>query len=149
MAGVGFSANVSAIAITSTAKTVLQLVAASNHGVTLDEIAVTFKGGIPTTDGILVELITQTTAGTMSSLTLVKEPPTAAETLQTTAQHTATVEPTTTTVREQFYVQPQDGFYWAALKPEFAIKIDGGTRWAIRLTAPSALTCAVTVRGKE
>ena len=80
------------IALTAaTAKTIMQLVAASNHRVKLLEWGVYFDGTSTTAEPVQVRLLRQTTAGTMSSLTPTKNDDSLAETLQTTAQHTATL----------------------------------------------------------
>jgi hypothetical protein len=73
----------------------------------------------------------------MSSLTPVRRSA-GSETLQATAQHTATVEPTAGDILEPHEVHPQTGFKeWV---PDLAkTEIFGGTRLAIRATAPSAV----------
>lgn len=149
MAGTGFKAQVSNVATGTSAKTIVQIVAASNHGILIEEIRISFEGNTSTAVPPLVELVTQTDAGTMTSLTLVKDPPDSDETLQTTAQHTATVEPTTTDIREAQYVRA-DGGVWAWRWPlHRRLKVPGGTRLGVRVTAAATVDCSVTVVGEE
>ena len=150
MAGVGFSAVSAEIATGSgSAKTLLQLVAAANHAVIIELIEISFDGTSSTGEPIKVDFLRQTTAGTMSALTLVKYPADEyAETLQTTAQHTATVEPTAGDVLRSFEVHPQLGketvFSFAR-----EIKIGGGDRLGIRVTAGASINAIVSALGWE
>lgn len=134
MAGVPFKAVTGEIATGTAAKTLLQLTAAANHAVLVREFSISFKGVSNTAAPIKVDVLRQTTAGTMTALPLVKDPPDANETLQTTAQHTATAEPTAGDVLMSELVHPQTGFSWQAAYGE-AIKIGGGERLGIRVTA--------------
>lgn len=127
----------------ATAKTVIQIIAPSNHRVKILGWGVFFDGTSPTEEPVEVELARQSTAGTMSSLTPVKLDDSLAETLQTTAQHTATVEPTTGDVIDIAEVHPQQGYeirYPLGQEPI----VGGGDRVGIVCTAPSA----VNVRAK-
>jgi hypothetical protein len=131
------------IALTAaTAKTIMQLVAASNHRVKLLEWGVYFDGTSTTAEPVQVRLLRQTTAGTMSSLTPTKNDDSLAETLQTTAQHTATAEPTAGDVLAVLEVHPQMG-YEKIFPLGSEVIIGGGDRLGIECTAPAA----VNVRG--
>lgn len=125
------------IALTAaTARTVLQLIAASNHPVRILGVGVFFDGTSVTAEPAIVDLLRQTTAGTMSSLTLVKRDPGRSETLQTTGQHTATAEPTAGDIIDSWQVHPQQGyevFYPLGQEPI----IGGSGRVGIRVTAPA------------
>ena len=133
MSAVRFVANTGEIATGTSAKTLLQLIAASNHRIIIKELSVSFKGTSNTAAPILVRLCVQTDAGTMSSLTLVKQGDWG-ETLEASAQHTATVEPTTTSVFLAEEVHPQTGFTWQA--PHAGeIHVPGGTRVGVVVTA--------------
>lgn len=129
----------------ATAKTVLQLVAAANHRVQVLEWSVAFDGTSTTAEPVLVELLRQTTAGTMSALTPVKMDDSLSETLQTTAQHTATAEPTAGDVLRRIEVHPQQGFV-----QEFGlgneIIVGGGDRVGIRCTAPAVVNVVAGIR---
>mgnify|MGYP006908266904 CR=1 FL=1 len=148
MAGVRFKAVTDEIATGTALKTLLQVVAASNHGVLIDEVSISFKGTSNTAAPIQVEVVRQTTAGTMSSLTPVKDPDDTDETLQVTAQHTATVEPTEGDVLMRELVHPQTGYTWQAPFGK-AIKIGGGDRLGIAVTAGADVNAIARVAGEE
>jgi hypothetical protein len=147
MSGVRWNAVTAAIATGTSAKTLVQIVAASNHRVHVEEIGISFNGVSNTAEPIKVDILRQTTAGTMSALTLVKGED-STETLEVTAQHTATAEPTAGDVLETFYVHPQGGRDWQApfAKP---FSITGGTRLGVRVTAAASVSALVTVKGSE
>lgn len=131
------------IALTAaTAKTVLQLVAASNHRIKILSFGVFFDGVNVIGEPVQVRILRQTDAGTMSSAT-PRKIGVYSETLQTTAQKTATVEPSAGDVLDVFEVHPQNGYekYWP-LGQE--IIVPGGGRVGIECTAPEA----VNVRAK-
>lgn len=139
MAGVRGTATTGAVALAAaTAKTVNQLVAAANHRVGVKGFSVAFDGASPTAVPVKVELVRQSTAGTSSALTPVKKNEADDETLQTTARHTATVEPTTSDVVETIYVHPQGNFkQYYPLGEE--VWVMGGNRLGIRVTAPATV----------
>lgn len=144
MSGVRGVATTTEIALTAaTAKTVIQLVAASNHRVLVTGWGVFFDGTSTVGEPAQVRVLKQTTAGTMSSLTPVKLNASDDETLQTTAQHTATAEPTAGDVYDVIECHPQQG-YEKMLPPGMELVIVGGQRMGIEVTAPAA----VNVRAK-
>src|SRR5437588_10938604 len=115
MADVFFTAQTASIAFTTATKTLAQLVAAAQQRVKVHEWSVSFNGTSNTATPIEVDIVRQTSAGTMSALTLVKANNSDAETLQTTAQTTATAEPTDSGVIIQTQlVHPQTGYTWQA-----------------------------------
>ena len=126
----------------ATAKTVVQLVAPANHRVKVLGWGVFFDGTSVTAEPVQVTVSRQTTAGTASALTPVQTRP-VAETIQCTAQHTATVEPTTTDTIETIEVHPQSG-YEVRYPLGQEIVIGGGGRVGIICTAPAI----VNVRAK-
>jgi len=134
MAGIRAHAQTAKISTGTAKKTLLQLVAAANHRVLVDELSVSFDGVSNTAEPILCEVARQSDAGTMSALTPAKNNVDDAETLQTTAQHTATVEPTETDVVMAEHVHPQGGFIWQAPFGK-AIVISGGDRLGVAVTA--------------
>ena len=148
MAGVGFKAVTAEISTGTSKKTLLQVVAAANHAVMLNEISISFKGTVNTNAPILVEIARQTTAGTMSSLTPSKDHDDSDETLQVTAQHTATAEPTEGDVIMRELVHPQTGFIWQAPFGK-DIKIGGGDRLGIAVTAANDVNAVARVVGEE
>lgn len=121
----------------ATAKTILQIVAASNHRVLIRGYAFSFDGTSSTAEPVQVSINKQTTAGTMSSATPVKNGD-YGETLQTTAQKTATAEPTTTDVYARYDIHPQSGLE-VALGVGDELIVPGGGRIAITCTAPAAV----------
>ena len=132
----------------ATAKTVLQLVAAANHRVKILGWGVYFDGTSSTAEPVLVRLLRQTTAGTMTSLTPVKADDSLAESLQTTAQHTASAEPTAGDVLKRINVHPQSGYEYSA--PAFQEDvIGGGDRVGIECTAPATVNVVAWIRFEE
>lgn len=149
MAGVGLKATKSAVASGTSVKTIIQGVAASNHRVLLKGWSIKFDGVTASAVPVLVELLRQSTAGTMSSLTPVKLNDSDDETLQTTFQHTATVEPTAGDILESHYIHPQGGsfdvYYPAGSEPP----IKGGGRIGIRVTAAVTVNVSATMSCEE
>lgn len=142
MAGVlGQAVAAADIALTAaTAKTVLQLVAASNHRTKVLGWGIAFDGVSTTAEPVTVELKKQTTAGTMTALTPTKRNPADDETLQTTAQHTATAEPTSTDQYDSTLVHPQQGVIcWFPMGQELIIP--GGARLGMVVMAPANVNC--------
>ena len=110
--------------------TIVQLVAAANHAVRVTSIAVSFHGINNTHPPIDVYIARLTDAGTMSALTLVKADDSIADTLDTTALHTATVEPTTTDVLINVAVHPQTGVVYP-VTPDTPIIIGAADRLGV------------------
>jgi len=148
MAGVKAVAQTGEIATGTAKKTLLQLVAASNHRALVKEISVSFKGTSNTAAPILVQVLRQTDAGTMTALTPLKLNESDGETLQTTAQHTATAEPTGTSEVMGEEVHPQGGYTWQApFGGEIVVK--GGNRLGIAVTAGADVSAKVRIIFEE
>lgn len=125
------------------AKTVIQITAPSNHRAKVLGWGVFFDGTSTTAEPVQVTLSRQSTAGTMTSLTPVPLDDSLAETLQVTAQHTATAEPTTGATLDAIECHPQQGYekmYPLGQEPI----VGGGDRIGIICTAPAT----VNVRAK-
>jgi hypothetical protein len=143
-----------ALIVTGTAlKTLLQLVAPTNQRVAVREISISFNGVSNTSTPILVEVVRQTSAGTITNVTTLRktDPDISAETIQTTCKDTATVEPTDggdVPIAEQ--VHPQTGFLWqpGGMGIDELI-IPGGGRLGVRVTAGTSVSAAVRVRAEE
>lgn len=121
--------------VAATPKTLLQLVAPAQQKGDLRAISVGFDGISPTAEAVNIELLRQTTAGTMSSATLVKDSATA-ETIQFTGQKNATAEPTAGDIVARYTHHPQAGSFVEKFdKREF--EIGGGTRLGLRVTSPT------------
>jgi len=148
MAGVRWKASTAGCPTGTSAKTVIQVIAAANHALTVDEWSISFAGTSNTATPIKVRVLRQSSAGTMSSLTPVKDPDDSDETLQVTAQHTATGEPSSGDVLFQEYVHPQTGYTWQAPFGR-AIKIGGGDRLGIEVTAGADVNASVRINGEE
>jgi hypothetical protein len=131
--------------IAATEKTVIQIIAATQHRVKVNRIAVTFEGATSTDAPAQVRIAKQTTAiGTEAAVTVVKVGD-FGETIQTTAKKYGNSEPTTTDVYDQDLVPVYQGGriflgpYW----------IPGGGRLGVLVTSPVNVDCAVTVDMEE
>ncbi len=132
----------------ATAKTVIQLIAATNHRIKIESWGVFFDGVSTTAEPVQVRLVRQTTAGTMSALTPVKLDDSIADTLLTTAQHTATAEPTITDVVDVLEVHPQHGYeIFYPLGQE--VIVGGSDRIGIECTAPATVSVRAKIRFEE
>jgi len=138
MAGLRAVAQTAEIDTTTSKRTLLQLIAAANHRVLVKEISISFDGTSNTAAPILVQVATQSTSGTVTGLTPQKMNPDDTETLQTTAGHTATVEPAETAEIMGENVHPQGGYTWQA---PFGgeIVVPGGGRLGVAVTAGAAV----------
>jgi len=139
---------ISGVATGTSAKTMIQLIAAANHAIKITEFGVSFNGVNNTHEPILVDLLRQTTAGTMSSLTLVKADDSGGDTLDTTAQHTATAEPTGSDVLRSLYVHPQTGAV-VPVTDDAPIIVGAGDRLGLRVTAANDVSCAAHIAFEE
>lgn len=152
MAGVRFKCVTGEQTTGTSQKTLLQLVAASNHGVLIDEWGISFKGVSNTGTPIRVLLIRQSTAigGTPASNDPVKDPDDSDETLQTTGfvPDVSPSEPTTVTTIASVLVHPQTGYTWQAPWGR-EIKIGGGDRLGIVVVAAEAVNAICHMNGTE
>jgi hypothetical protein len=123
--------------VAATAKTILQVVAPTNQRVAIKGFSVSFDGTSATAEPVQVDLVKQTTAGTMTAATPVAEQVgLGSETIQTTALKNATAEPTTTDVLRRYEIHPQTGRE-VRFSIDDEIVMAGGTRVGIRCTAPA------------
>lgn len=148
MAGVRCAAVTSEIATGTSAKTLLQITAAGNHRVLIGELSISFKGTSNTAAPIRVRVLRQTTAGTMTSLTPVKLNSADDETIQTTAQHTATAEPTAGEVLLAEEVHPQTGYTWQAPFGRELV-VPGGGRLGVEVSAGADVNAIARVIFEE
>lgn len=118
----------------ATAKTILQIEAPTNHRVALTAFSVSFDATSAGLEPVNVEILRQTTAGTMTSATPVKDDSSLTESIQTSAQRDATSEPTAADVLRRYNIHPQDG-YERVFGPDEEIIVPGGGRLAIRCTS--------------
>jgi len=121
----------------ATVKTILQILAPTNQRVALRGFSVSFDGVSATAEPVQVELVKQTTAGTMTAATPVPEGVgLGSEAIQTVAQKNASAEPTTTDVLRRYEVHPQSGRE-VRFGIEDEIVLAGAARVGIRCTAPA------------
>lgn len=154
MAGKMGVATKSAIATGTDAKTLVQIVSGANHAVTLHRLMVSFEGVTATDEPILIELVRQSDAGTMSALTVVGMDDADQDTFDTSAQHTASVEPTGTGVIFSTYLHPQCAGDWAFNPYTDAPRIGTAAalsmgRLGVRVTADDDVNATVTVIFEE
>lgn len=142
MAGLRFTCDTGSVALTAaTPITELQIIAATNTRVLIDRLDISSNGITAADPGILIDILVQTTAGTMSSLTPAKVISSDTETLQTTAQKLATGEPTASTILVSVYYNEQT---WVPLLFDPPLVVVGGTRMGVRAT-PGTLTAATKI----
>jgi hypothetical protein len=145
MAGVAFKASTGSRAFSTATKTMLQIIAAANHRVDPLYFDVSCNGGLSTADTVLFEVLTQTDAGTGTSMTLQKYRSTDDETIQTTALRTHSAEPTPGNTLGSAFIHPYNGK--ARLGPFI---VPGGTRVGIRVNTPAAgANCTIDPTGVE
>lgn len=151
MADLNFKISTGEASITSTAKTVIAIVAPTNQRVKIKGVKVWGKGTSNTDTPVKVELITATgiSGGTVGSVVTQKTDTEMGETIQSTITGNYSVEPTyTSPVIDMFEVHPQTGVadYYPT---DFEVKLKGGTGFAVRLTSNQAETMAVTLLCEE
>lgn len=143
MAGIFGIAQTAEVALTaSTVRTVIQLAAPVNHRVKVLGWGVFFDGTNTSAEPVQVRVLRQTSAGTMSGLTPVQIIP-VSETIQTAAQHSATIEPTAGDILDVVECHPQQG-YEVKFPMGQEIAIAGSGRLGIDCIAP----VGVNVRAK-
>lgn len=133
--------------VAATAKTVLQLVAPANVILAVNGAWVSFDGTSNTAEPALIEILRQTTAGTMTARNPLKTKDTSTA-LQATGQVNATAEPTAGDVLKTFHVHPQAGVI-IPLDFDKEIEIAGGGRLGMRITAPANVNCLAGFEGEE
>lgn len=148
MAGQHGKAVTAQVATGTAAKTIVQVVAAANHGIKVTGWGISFEGVSVTATPIQVRLLRQTTAGTMSALTPVKKRDSDGDTLDTTAQHTATAEPTAGDVLATVLVHPQGGY---SEFPPFGSEyyVGAGDRIGIEVTSAADVDCVAEIHFEE
>lgn len=157
MAGVPFAvtSGIQQTAVTTGPKTMIQLLAATNHRAEVDEIWLGGQGTNPVQTPILWDIVVQTSAGTGGAAqTLQKENPADPETLQTSALVCAvttaawTGEPTFGGEIRALPIPANQTDKWYFPTP-LVITGTGTNRLGVRATADTNTNCLVTVRGRE
>lgn len=134
--------------VAATVKTIAQIVAPANQIVVVQGVTITFDGTSNTAEPALVEILRQTTAGTMTARNPLKKKDRSTA-LGTTGQVNATVEPTAGDILASFHIHPQAGIDKPLSLPDGEIEMAGGTRLGIRVTAPANVNCTFTIDGEE
>jgi hypothetical protein len=134
MARIRCVAQTAEIASGTAAKTLLQIVAPANQRLAVKGYAVSFDGIAGDAEPVVVDVLRQTTAGTMSALTPAKDDGLGTETIQSTAQHTATAEPTAGSILRSDNIHPQTGVEFRFAFDE-ELLVPGGGRLGLRVTA--------------
>lgn len=134
--------------VAATAKTVLQLNAPAQQRLKITRIGVFFDGVSTTGIPVTVRLMVATTAGTNTALTLAKQVSSDSETIQTTAGENASVEPTKTTVLDQWLVHPQTGFDFPYPWGQEKVIVGGG-RVVVEVTAAAVVNVRVKLEFEE
>jgi hypothetical protein len=149
MAGINGVAQAGELAVTaSTEKCLVQIVAPANHRVKVRGFGVFFDGTSVSAEPVRVQLLRQTSAGTMSALTPAQEIP-VSETIQTTAlkDGSGTV-PTAGDVLATFEVHPQSG-YEKMYPLGQEIIVPGGGRLGINVLAGANVNATAAIYFEE
>ena len=148
MARMKFSARKDGITTGTSLKTLIQVVAPSNIRVVVLEVGIGFHDTVNTDAPVTVNLMRQSTAGTMSPLTPVKADYSLSETIQSTAQHTATVEPTAADILATWSIHPQTGLVYQQPKNDEFI-IPGAGKVGLTVTAGTSTTADAYLKCEE
>jgi hypothetical protein len=116
------------------AKTLLQLIAPTYQGLKITQVGVAFAGVNNTQAPIRVELLRQTTAGTVTSATPVKADGHNGSTIQATGGKNASAEPTPGDVLRVWYVHPQTGLDYI-VADQAPISVGPAGRLGLRVTS--------------
>ncbi len=133
----------------ATAETLLQLVAPAQQRIAVRGLGISFDGVTAGATPVLVQLVKQTTAGTASPATPVRDGDVGSETIQMTAQKDFTVEPTTTDVLREWFFHPQAGGIEINFGIDEMIYIPGGGRLGLRVTAPAVVNAVCHIKCEE
>jgi hypothetical protein len=122
----------------ATAKTILQVLAPTNQRLALKSVSVSFDGTAADAEPVLVDLLRQTSAGTMTAATEVKEDGLGSEAIQGVGTKNATVEPTAGDVIRTYEVHPTSGLE-RVFGADEEILIPGAGRLGLRCNAPAGV----------
>lgn len=123
----------------SAAKTILQVTAPSTREITVYSWTISFDGKVTETP-VRVQLLRQTSAGTMTSRTPLKVRPAGAAAALATASHSASAEPTASDILEDFYLTENNGYAVPVYAEGRDIEIAASGRIGIKITAPAGIT---------
>lgn len=152
MAGVVFHVNSGECTmVASTAKSLLQIKAATNQRVLVKALRILGKQSAGGTDAVCKVRVTRSTAnfGTFTGATASKNDPNDGETIQTTCGSNASAEPTSPTDGGLWYeVQPQIGVI-ELFPPGSELKIPGGASIQIEVTSTGTPVLMVSATCEE
>jgi hypothetical protein len=127
------------VALTTAAKTVVQVAAAANARIAVRGFTISFDGVSSTAGSAQVVLAIQSSSGTASAVTLEKQIRGTTEALGSSGLFNFTAEPTQTYLKT-YNVNPQTG-YERAFAPDEELQVNGGARLGIQVIASSAVNC--------
>jgi hypothetical protein len=153
MAGVNFAVTTEVLTGTDTV-TLLQLISAADRRCRIDRIIVSGKGVLNTDIPVTVEVVEQSTAGTIASNpTVYKTNAADPETLGVTAAAGfSSTEPTFVAMKESENIHPQGSKTWVFPRGQKDLFVGGHTagRLGIRAVSPGQATkLRVTIEGEE
>lgn len=145
----GVLTNSAVVALTAaTAKTALQLTAAANIRVAVQAITVSFDGNSNTAVPVVIQVLRQSTAGTMTARTASPKDDGISSTIQAAGSENASAEPTAGTIVLQYHIHPQAGAQYPLPLPG-EIVLAGGGRLGVKLNAPANVNCLVNIEFEE
>jgi hypothetical protein len=134
--------------VAATAKTVIQLVTGATRKIWIKEMAIGFKSVTATDVPVLVQLVRQSTAGTMTANTPapdVEGHPAAIS----TAQEAATAEPTSGVVVKEWLITPIGGQLVYQLPLGDEVEMAVSSKLGLLVTAPQAQSCRAYIKFNE
>jgi len=145
----GTLCNSAAVALTAaTAKTVLQILAAANIRVAVQAITVSFDGNSNTAVPVIIQVMRQSTAGTMTARTITPKDDGVSSTIQASGSENASAEPTAGAIILNYHIHPQAGAQYPLPLPGEII-LAGGGRLGIKVTAPAGVNCLANIEMEE
>lgn len=151
MAGLECTATVRAVTSgTTSRKTLIQILAPTNQRLKVKSFGVYGNGVSSSAEPLLVELVEQTTAGTLTALAELPIHLSAAETPQAAATGSpVTAEPTSATDPIDVAEHHPQGGYERAYAPDREIIVGGGKRVAVVVTAAAAVNVTAKIEWEE
>lgn len=135
-----------AVSSTTAAKTILQLIAPTNQALRVQGFGIGFAGVSVTDAPIVVELLRQTTAGTVTGRTPLKRG-VSGTAIQATGGENASAEPTASDILWSMQIHPQSGAEVSFVGRE--ILMDGASRLGLRVTAGVAVNVRAHIDFEE
>lgn len=140
--------SVSAIATTTSARTMQLVAAASNHAIEWEQIEIGFDGTSTTGAQVLVELLKGASGGTATAANPAELDSSQPETVQSTGNKDYSAEPSGGTVFRSQYVHPQGKYIFTPINKAEA-RIAGGSSISVRVTVSSAVNYAGRIVANE